>query len=413
MTSALPHELWHKIFLNIAEWQIRSGEYIAPGLSLFSLLLVCREWEVYFPPHIHMFESDILLLVQQIARPVVYSTVGIHSLNAQRRLAALFRHDSRNAWTAVGPWITALVNTVFADTEEQANLFWESIIAILINTPNLKKLFMRSTGIRPSFLDPLLRNNRAHMTHLAVKIVPAHIEVLPLINQFSVLKELDLYFSEKEESFAVLSMNDDALPLLCLPSVRKFVFTENFSRSNNGGTRAVLQYISRSQFEESCHLVITVDISAESFLLLNPLFEAHASTRIEVELEVTDIPPGSSILSNAQRVNINHVPSPELFKTATLPRMIQVSVVGEELLWNTLETLIASPYDHHTQLKIIALVPKGFYWTPARVNATENSGSAHFTGGLMRYVVPLLRKGIEIVDENGRGFRDCFGAILV
>jgi hypothetical protein len=156
-----------------------------------------------------------------------------------------------------------------------------------------------------------------------------------------------------------------------------------------------------------------VDISAESFLLLNPLFEAHASTKIEVELEVTDIPPGSSILSNAQRVNINHVPSPELFKTATLPRMIQVSVVGEELLWNMLETLIASPHDHHTQLKIITLDPKGFYWMPARVNANENFGSAHFTGGLMRYVVPLLRKGIEIVDENGRGFRDCFGAILV
>jgi hypothetical protein len=357
---------------------------------------------------------------QLIAGSAVYSTVQIASLTSLKRLAALFEHESKKALTTLGHWMTTLYVTIRGHGGHMMD-FWESLCAILKKSPRLQAFHMRDTFMQIGYLDPLLHTHKILITQLTMNISPFHVYLVKVISQVNSLQQLELRFVQvkREKPFAAI----DTVEPLCLPLVQQFSFYQNLHLRTIGQDSVdypVTRYIGRCRFRENCDLALTGSIDAEHFLLLNPLFEAHSSSRIDVAgLTSTGIPAGTTLFSRAQSIYFDEMPSPQLFDTTRLPSAVYLTWY---LTWNRakdtktfleiLDVLIASPHTYDTRLHINGFKPSPFSWEPALPSAEEVGSAAEFAGILLRYIGPLLRKGIDIVDENGKGFRDHFKRVL-
>jgi hypothetical protein len=300
------------------------------------------------------------------------------------------------------------------------------MMAVLINTPNLHTFLLQEhLGVQAVFLDPLLRpNSRTLLNHLACSIYPTDVEVLPLLNQFERLTSLNLMFEEKETIFSDDLLNNGLEPLR-LPLLESFTLQDpkgshplglNFTNKLSG-VKAVMQYIGRSFFHQHCQISIYArTCTEEAFILLNPLFASHASTRIVLTLGDNKVSSQSLIFSRAQSVDITDVLPPALFEAPRLPPMITMTIKDSATLvtfWRILDTLVVSPHHHRSRLHVgESIRGSSFSWEPCTDSMLEAYRSlpskAEFTGNLLRYVIQLRSKGIEMIDGDGRAFRDCF-----
>jgi hypothetical protein len=354
---------------------------------------------------------------QLIAGSAVYSTVQIASLTSLKRLAALFEHESKKALTTLGHWMTTLYVTIRGHGGHMMD-FWESLRAILKKSPRLQAFHMRDTFMQIGYLDPLLHTHKILITQLTMNISPFHVYLVKVISQVKSLQQLELRFVQDKRDIPFSAI--DTVEPLCLPSVQQFSFYQNLPLRMIGQVSVdypVTRYIGRCRFRESCDLALTGSINAQHFLLLNPWFEAHSSSRIDVAgLTSTVIPAGTTLFSRAQSIYFGEIPPPQLFDTTRLPSAVHLTFnrMTKDIisLIEILHMLIASPHTHDTRVHITGFKPSPFSWEPALPSPGEAVGSAEFAGILLRYIKPLLRKGIDIVDENGQGFRDHFKSVL-
>jgi hypothetical protein len=287
-------------------------------------------------------------------------------------------------------------------------------MTILIHIRNLAGLHDRY-GFKAVVLHPLLHNNKATLVHLDLVISPVSVKMLPLLRQFHILQYLTLNFTEESESFQDYLHHNNPSPLH-LPSVQSFTLFGSFDHENEAGRIAVMGYVSQFQFQEDCRLELFDGIGGQAFILLNELFDHHASRYIESLLA----PAGSSILARAEKVFIIGLPSPELFTSARLPGNVVILISGiddEEVFRQILKVLIASPHIHNLQLEITGgtftwepAVPTSQEWTTDYIDNGKHA--AEFLGSLLPYVRPLLQKGVSVIDSDGKGFQDHFRDLL-
>jgi hypothetical protein len=386
-----------------------------PGPALTSLMRVCSQWEV----SVSITDGTMCLkslAVKLVAGSAIYATVKIETKAGLRSLASLLRHASRESSKAIGSWITKLC----IEVEDDQNITWESLIAILVRTPNLASFEMQTQGMRAVFLDPLLATHasRTILTHLALVILPNRVDILPLISYFEKLESLNIYFVEDEQLFQHAPLDLTLSPLF-LPQLRKLDLFIGVETGLPAGITFIYGYIGRSVFSDVWALHLRSEAcTEETFLLLDPLFKSHSCSKIHLEGFI-EIPVTSSIFLHAQRVKTDHIFPPELFKTARLPLSIRANIPDAAALamfWEILEILVASKNHFKTRIHISLPWDQRFSWTPGPSTGPSMGHrpvqSADFTGNLQRYVIPLLQKGIDIIDEDGKGFRDHFRRIL-
>jgi hypothetical protein len=78
-----------------------------------------------------------------------------------------------------------------------------------------------------------------------------------------------------------------------------------------------------------------------------------------------------------------------------------------------LDVLLNSPYDHDLRLKVSSVYPEFFLWESDWPWSDQYGRlCAEFAGSLLSYVRRLSQKGITIIDESGKSFRDQFIDLL-
>jgi hypothetical protein len=334
-----------------------------------------------------------------------------------RGLSSRLRYDSRKWWTIIGLSIQTLeISGGISDRSVRDARSSGFIYSILANAPNLTKFEMPYACVEAGLLALL----PGPLKYLCMSIWPTHVDVLKGIHRFENLETLHLIFHEDDDIEGSDSFHDVLLPdifdPLHMPTVQEFHLIQHLKPL---GANVIMRYIARSRFCEDCAFLFSLHhIPADSGLipLLNPLFESHASTRVDFSVSLIDTPEvtqGSLIFSRARSVYFNHMPALELFKAARLPSVVEVVIheleQHEDELRDVLSALISSPHVHDMRL-VVQRHPEIFTWKPYPEEGPEWSASPHsqFVGDLLRYLGPLRRKGVALIDSFGRTFQDCY-----
>jgi hypothetical protein len=335
-------------------------------------------------------------------------------------MSGLVEQTANGTRPAVGRWITTLriaIKTYNDENEDISEQHQGYLLSILKHTQNLRTFELRYASLRKDILDPLHHASRTCLTHFVFTMRPSHLQVLPLLNQLKTLQKLEIVF---EAPTTTNSIDDDSLRSLVanmvplrLPLVRKFTFAESMDKNTY---QCVLTYVARSQFREDCEFCITMWLGEDAISLLDPLFESHASSSIDLTLEadMDYLLFSSTIFCRSLAVKINRVPPSDLFKAARLPSVIELCVYqAEELFREVLDVLLDSPYDHDLRLKVSSVYPEFFLWESDWPWSDQYGRlCAEFAGSLLSYVRRLSQKGITIIDESGKSFRDQFIDLL-
>jgi hypothetical protein len=335
-------------------------------------------------------------------------------------MSGLVEQTANGTRPAVGRWITTLriaIKTYNDENEDISEQHQGYLLPILTHSPNLQTFELRHASLRVDILDPLHYANRTCLAHLVFTVRPTHLQVLSLVDQLKTLQTLAIVF---EATTPTNSIDGDSLTSLVanlvplrLPLVRKFTFGESLDENAH---QCVLKYVARFQFREDCEFYITMWLGEDTISLLDPLFESHASSSIDLTLEadMDYLSFSSTIFCRSLTVKINRVPPSDLFKAARLPSVIELCVYqAEELFREVLDVLLDSPYDHDLRLKVSSVYPEFFLWESDWPWSDQYGRlCAEFAGSLLSYVRPLSQKGITIIDESGKSFRDQFIDLL-
>jgi hypothetical protein len=360
-----------------------------------------------------------------IARPAVYSRLHVDTWNALDRLFTLFRNDTHKSRASIGIWVTTLLISI---EYRHTSLYWTSLIPILLNMPNLRDFSMSHGGITESLMDLLLHENRTSLTHIAVIVFPEHTGVLALLNQFEALKFLSLGLEgsgvDEEDDLKSLNACIKNLQPLCLPLLERLIVygSRDFAPVELGD---IVRYLGHSQFRVDCEISIFLNLAKEFLPLLDPLFVFHASKMVHLTWADDHDDGGlatSSIFLRSESVTFARMPSPRLFSAPRLPREIEITVYTAELgrLWEVLDTLSFSPHNYNTRLALRFIdncfswdQNPSLYYVPTPSSHLIDASEAVLVGRLLRYVRPLQRKGVDIVDDDDRTFQEHFRDLLM
>jgi hypothetical protein len=326
-------------------------------------------------------------------------------MNTLERLADFVKHKTKQASSMIGHWIVTLEMSVPDTGRWQPNQVHEYLVPILRHTPYLRTLALPEAFLRTSYIAPLQLTNLAH---LDFTIQLGHIEILPLINQFRGLQILSINFIDNLAIYS-RTFTEDIAPLH-IPSVHAFAFSQAVAIH---GIEYAFIYMARSSFRYDCELSFDIEVSTSTLSLLNPLFQNHASSRITLDLYMDDsetiLPANSLILSRARNVTINHIPPPELFRATRLPSVVTLCANNETQgrLRMVLDALVANRHARDMRLVITMKYPSRFTWQ-STAGWSELDGiitnSAELGGSLLPYAMLLVRKGIDIIDQDGKDF---------
>jgi hypothetical protein len=314
---------------------------------------------------------------------------------------------SIRVWKVIGQSIMKLTITELHEESSCQYPYAGYLNTILRNAPNLKESIMRNAPITTGMLNLL----PAFLTHLEIEISPAHVDAFEMINSFKHLKYLSLCMKDcDEEGSFHHSFSPEALDPMVLPTVKEFIFSHE--DEGDSGLAAVLRYIARSRLRIDCNFFLRLRrCDPGTFLLLDPLFEYHASKEITLPSSRRHLTSKSKVFSRAQSICLFEWPPAEMFGAARLPDVIEIfcdngheEVNGSDLR-AILDVLVDSPHSHETRLILHDLC-----WKPAFQDYEESSyfWQINFVGMLLFYVGPLSRKGVSLVDGDGMTFQDCF-----
>jgi hypothetical protein len=336
-------------------------------------------------------------VLKSIAEPLLWNTVVIDGLGAERRLMDLRANLFESVYVHhrhLGKMIRSLDVDILRE-KKKASSIKESVRMIILMAPGLCRYRFRAYYMGQLDFITLSNMSAASLTHLEVTIHTKIDNIFPIINTFVTLHSLVIEIKGEEWR------HSSAHPL-------NICSLKHLAWSSDSSDLRMAAFLSQSSLAPGAQVRLVLDCMIydiiESATLLKHLFLRNTIQEIEV---ITNSDLLSALMPQIMQcpevIFCCYIPpfaSQDLVHEA-LPRKITIKGTEREfevdLLWDALDALASLPPLVDNTMTLIISFAFGPIdgWEPT----AEHTG---FVGRLLQHAVVLYRRGIIVIDKNGR-----------
>lgn len=382
--DSIPNDVWTRIF----------AELLGDGTSsvILPLLSVCKNWKV----GVLVFIDDLSLTEhgdQACAYPVLYRRVRVLHSAKLRALATQFMSTIGEMGSeSPGRWVQSL-HIAYADGSTS---YVQDLLTLLMQIPMLQE-FATGQPVAIGEIATIIRHYSGTLTRLDVVLnhTTPYAYALESLRHLRLLRKLVLTIQAPLPNLYTPSQ-----PLV-LPCLELLVW--NATGSNH---IQALYILHSALFPKLRELYLALPELQHGLTYLTPFFNNHPHIAcLELAIPPQWINSFFSLPLSAHHISFKGaVPPIALGNSPSSAAVRSVGVearLGQPAIWQFLDMLV-SPGTAHSIQKVHVTLPEKFTWT----SGNSSDAQPAFVGRMLNYASRLRMQGIDVIDEDGKTYRD-------